>query len=120
MLIITVVTMKACLLFTSLSIYALPMGMLPLLLLTILPERCFAPSTTLLGVFLVSFFTGRTFGMLLFFAFGTMLALVTCPAIRKRLDVGIPSLTLGATNAAVILMSSLDLNALAERIKPLG
>ena len=119
-LIITVVTLKACLLFTSISIYALPMGMLPLLLLTILPDRYFAPSTTLLGVFLVSFFTGRTFGMLLFFAFGTLLALVTCPAIRKRLDVGIPSLTLGATNAAVILMSSLDLNALAERISHLG
>ena len=118
-MIITVVTLKACLLFASISIYALPMGMLPLLLLTILPDRYFAPSTTLLGVFLVSFFTGRTFGMLLFLAFGTLLALVTCPAIRKRLDVGIPSLTLGATNAAVILMSSLDLNALSERISHL-
>ena len=111
---ITVVTLKACLLFTSFSIYALPIGMLPLLLLTILPERYFAPATTVLGVFLVTFFTGRTFGMLLFFAFGTSLALVTCPAIRKRLDVGIPSLTLGATNVVVLLMSSLDLHALAE------
>ena len=119
-LIITVVTLKACLLFASISIYALPMGMLPLLLLTILPDRYFAPSTTLLGILLVSFFTGRAFGMLLFFAFGTLLALVTCPVIRKRLDVGIPSLTLGATNAAVILMSSLDLNALAERFSHLN
>ena len=119
-LIITVVTLKACLLFAPISIYALPMGMLPLLLLTILPDRYFAPATTLLGILLVSFFTGRTFGMLLFFAFGTLLALVTCPPIRKRLDVGIPSLTLGVTNAAVILMSSLDLNALAERFSHLN
>jgi cyclic-di-AMP phosphodiesterase PgpH len=117
---LTIVTMKTCLLFTSFSIYALPMGMLPLLLLTILPERYFAPSTTLLGVFLVTFFTGRSFGMLLFFAFGTLLALATCPAIRKRLDVGIPSLTLGATNAAELLMSSLDLNALAEWLSHLN
>lgn len=47
-LITSVVAMKAFLLFTPSSIYASPMGMLPLLLLTIIPERIFVPPTTLL------------------------------------------------------------------------
>jgi cyclic-di-AMP phosphodiesterase PgpH len=119
-LIATVVTMKACLLFTSLFIYALPVGMLPLLLLTLIPERTFATSTTLVGVLLVSFFTGSTFGILVFYAFGALLALLTCPVIRKRHDVGIPSLTLAATNVRVILSSSLDFSALAGRLNDLN
>ena len=114
-LITSVVAMKGFLLFTPFSIYASPMGMLPLLLLTIVPQRIFAPPTTLLGVMLVSFFTGRTFGILLFFAFGALLVLVTCPVIRKRHHVGLPSFTLGTTNVLVVIISSFDLNALGSR-----
>lgn len=115
-LIASVAATKAFLLFTPFSLYASPLGILPLLLLTIIPERVFAPATTLLGVMLVSLFTGRTFGILLFFGFGTLLVLMTSPAIRKRHHVAIPSLTLGATNVLVILVSSLDLNAFGNRL----
>ncbi|MHC1744526.1 MAG: HDIG domain-containing metalloprotein [Syntrophobacteraceae bacterium] len=118
-LITTVVTLKAGLLFTSFSIYALPIGMLPLLLLMLIPDRTFAPSTTVVGVLLASLFTGSTFGLLLFFAFGTLFALLTCPVIRKRHDVGIPSLAIAAMNVVIVLLPGVDFSALSARLSTL-
>ena len=112
----TVATLKAVLLFTPFSIYALPIGMLPLLLLTLLPDRTFAPSTTVVGALLVDLLTGSTFGLLLFLAFGTLFALLTCPVIRKRHDVGIPSLAIAVMNVVVVLLPAVDFNALSARV----
>jgi cyclic-di-AMP phosphodiesterase PgpH len=120
MLITTVFIMKTCLLFTSFPIYALPIGMLPLLLLMLIPHRIFAPSTTILGVMLVSFFTGRTLEIFLFYAFGGLLIVLTAPVIRKRFDVAIPLFVLGLTNVVVLMLSSLDLNALISRVNELN
>lgn len=48
--------------------------------------------TTMLGVLLIAFFTGRTFQNVLFFGFGAIATILATPVIRKRSKVLLPSL----------------------------
>ena len=107
-LIVAVLLLKACLLFTDISIYALPFAVLPLLLVLLNRERILATLTTLLGAILVCFFSGRNLALLLYFTFGGLAAILSSFGIRKRWHIFSPSLMVGITNATVVLFSTLD------------
>jgi putative nucleotidyltransferase with HDIG domain len=114
LLIIAVLLLKACLLFTSISLYALPTGFLPLLLLLLYPERVSVAWTTLLGALLVCLFSGPNLDVLLLFVFGGITAILFCPRIRKWGHVLIPSVAIAVTNALVVFFLLFDWNLLAS------
>ena len=103
-LILTILLLKACLLFTLFPVYVLPFAILPLLLALLHRERISLTFTTVLGAVLISLFAGRNLMILLFLTFGGLVAILTSFRIRKRSHILIPSLLVGTTNAAVILV----------------
>ncbi len=114
LLIIAVILLKACLPFTSVSIYAVPIGFLPQSLLLLYPERAPVAWTTLLGALLVCLFSGPNLDVLFFFVFGGLVAIPLCPHVRKWFHVLTPSLAAGVLNAVVVLFFLLDWNLVAS------
>jgi hypothetical protein len=112
-LIIAVLLLKLFLLFTSFPIYALPVAFVPLLLILLYPEKVTVTLSTILGVLLVSLFTGRTFQILFFFGFGAVAAILATPLIKKRSHILLPSLIVGCTNAVGAVFALLDGNTIA-------
>lgn len=112
LLIVTVILMKACLLFTPLPVVALPFALLPLLIVLLYSDKVSAAWTTLTAAVLVSLFAGRTLGILLFFAFGGVAAIIVSSNIRKRMQIIVASLVVGTINAVVFSSFSLNWTAL--------
>lgn len=107
-LMLALIIMRACLLFTSIPIYTLPICILPVLLLLLGFDRCYAAGTAVLGVTLASLFSGRTFEILLFYTFGSMAALISCPQLKKPYHVMIPSAVAGTINLVVLFFIGMD------------
>jgi putative nucleotidyltransferase with HDIG domain len=112
LLIMTVIFLKACLLFTPFPIYVLPFTILPLIILLVHQDRISATWTTMAAAVLVSLLSGRTLNVLLFFTFGGIAAILASFNIRKRIHILVPSLVVGGANALVLLTSSLNWGAL--------
>ena len=122
-LILTILLCKASLLFTLFPVYVVPFAILPLLLILLHRERISITFTTILGAILISLFTGRNLGIFLFLTFGGLVAILTSFGIRKRSHILIPSLLVGTTNAAVVLLlfavSHPELATWLARFRPL-
>jgi putative nucleotidyltransferase with HDIG domain len=103
-LILTILIAKASLLFTPFPVYIVPFAILPLLLVLLRQERISLTFTTLLGAILITLFAGRSLAILLFLTFGGLVAILASFRIRKRSHIFIPSLLVGLTNAAVIVL----------------
>jgi putative nucleotidyltransferase with HDIG domain len=107
-MVMAIVLMELFLLLTSFPIYALPVAFVPLLIFMLHREKIFITLSSILVVLLVSFFVGRSLQILLFFGFGSLMAIMATPVIRKRSHVFLPSLLVGCTNAAVVLFALMD------------
>jgi putative nucleotidyltransferase with HDIG domain len=103
-LILTILIAKASLLFTPFPVYILPFAILPLLLVLLNQEKISLTFATLLGTILISIFAGRSLAILLFFTFGGLVAILASFKIRKRSQIFIPSLLVGLTNAALVVL----------------
>ena len=103
---LTILISQACLLFTPLPVYILPFAILPLLLVLLHRERITITLTTVLGAVLISILSTRTLGIFLFLTFGGLVAILTSFRVRKRSQILIPALMVGATNAVVVLILS--------------
>lgn len=112
-LILVLILLKSYLLFSTLPLYGLPFCLLPLLLLLLEPERVAITWSTLLLAMLVSLFSGLDAGILLFYAFGGLIAILACPVIRKRFQILTPSLMVGVCNTVVVIFSLIDWDAFA-------
>ncbi|MEN6440187.1 MAG: HDIG domain-containing metalloprotein [Syntrophobacter sp.] len=112
-LILVLVLLKTYLLLSSFPLYGLPFCLLPLLLVLLEPERVSVAWSTLLLATLVSLFSGRGMGILLFYTFGGLLGILSCPVIRKRSHILIPSLLVGMCNATVVVFFLIDWNNFA-------
>jgi cyclic-di-AMP phosphodiesterase PgpH len=102
---LTVLISKAGLLFTPFPVYVVPFAVLPLLLVLLHRERISISFATALGAILISLFAGRNLLILLFFTFGGLVAILASFRIRKRSQILILSLIVGAINAAVVLIA---------------
>ena len=123
LLILTVVTVKLSLLFTSFPVYVAPFAMLPLLVILLHDDRISAVATTLTGAMLIMLFAGRSLDMVLFFAFGGLAALLLPFHIRKRFHILFPSSVVGLVNAFTVMVFSMDwgaLNGFMERVAQSG
>jgi putative nucleotidyltransferase with HDIG domain len=103
-LILTIFFCKANLLFTPLPVYIVPFAVLPLLLVLLQRERISVAFATVLGAILISLFAGYNLGILLFLAFGGVVAILTSFGIRKRSQILIPALIVGITNTVMALL----------------
>ena len=103
-LILTILLCKASLLFTVYPVYIVPFATLPLLLILLHRERVSITFVTILGAILISLFTGRNLGIFLFLSFGGLVAILTSFGIRHRSHILIPSLLVGITNAALVML----------------
>jgi putative nucleotidyltransferase with HDIG domain len=108
LLIITIILLKGCLVFTPFPIYFLPFSLLPLLVISLNHGRITAMGTTLVAALLVSLFSGRTFEIVLYFVFGGLTAVLISSRIRKRLLILIPSLLVGLINVASVMAFTVD------------
>ena len=107
LLIVSVVLVKGFQLLTPFPMYAAPFAVLPFLLLLLHDEKICAVSTTLLGALLITFFSGRTLNIFLFFACGGAVAVLFSFKMPKRLHIMIPSLLVGIVNLVIITVLSI-------------
>jgi putative nucleotidyltransferase with HDIG domain len=113
LLITSIISSKACFLFTSFPIFAVPFAFLPLLMVLLHNEKVSTACTTVMGAMLVSLFAGRTFEILLFFTFSGMAALLVSFKVRKRIHILLPSLVVAIVNVAVFMAFAMDWESLA-------
>ncbi len=113
LLVAAVVLMEAFLLLTTLSVYTFPYCFLPILLALLEREKISASWTTLLGAMLVSFVSGPTAEIFLFFSLGGLLAILLSNGIRKQFHVLAPSFFVGLSNMMVSIIFFLDWKTLA-------
>jgi hypothetical protein len=102
-LIVMIIILRACLLFTPFPIYVAPFAFLPFLLILLQNDRIFAAWTTVVGALFVCLFTVRTLEILLFFIFGGLSAALITFKLRKRIHIVLPSLVVGIISAALIM-----------------
>ncbi len=102
---LTLLVSKASLLFTPYPVYVMPFAILPLLLVLLHQEKVPITFTVILGAILISLFSCRNLGIFLFLMFGGLVAILTSFRIHKRSHILIPALLVGATNAAMVLLS---------------
>jgi putative nucleotidyltransferase with HDIG domain len=107
-LIINILIMLACLLFTPAPVYFLPFGLLPMLAVSLNHEKITAVGTTLVGALLVSLFAGATFNLMLYFTLGGLTAVLVSSRIQKRWLILGPSLIVGFINAASVTALTVD------------
>jgi putative nucleotidyltransferase with HDIG domain len=103
-LILTILIAKASLLFTPCPVFILPFALLPLLLVLLRQERISLTFTTFFGAILVSLFAGRSLAILLFLTLGGLVAILASFRVRKRSHILVPSLAVGITNAALVVL----------------
>ena len=108
LLIMTVILLKACLLFTPFPVHVLPFAFLPLVMILLDHERISAVGTMLMGSILVSLFSGQTFGIFIFFTLGGLGAILSSLNIRKRVHILIPSFVVGLINTAGVMAFSIN------------
>lgn len=101
---LTILILKAILLFTPFPVYVLPFAILPLLLTLLYREKVSLTFTTVLGAILVSLFSGHNLIIFLYLIFGGLVAILTSFGIRKRSNIFLPAFLVGIANAAVVLL----------------
>ncbi|MBT8373114.1 MAG: HDIG domain-containing protein [Deltaproteobacteria bacterium] len=119
LLITTVLILKAYLVFISFPIYGAPFCLLPMLIIFLNHGKIIATATTLAGAMLTSLFTGPTYEILLFFTFGGLVAVLVSSGLRKRLQIIVPSLLVGFINSLIVIVFTMDWQAVASLIIPL-
>jgi putative nucleotidyltransferase with HDIG domain len=108
LLILCVVVLKGCLLFTPLPIYAIPFAFLPLMVISLNHGRLTATGTAMVGAILVSLVAGPQYTIVLYLIFGGMAATLVSANIQKRWQIILPSVMVGIVNALSVLAFSLD------------
>ena len=103
LLIISIILFKSCLLFTPFPLYVVPFALLPLLVILLNYGRIAATWSTIIGAILLTLFSTRTFGALVFFTLGGLTAVLLCSKIQKRIHILLPSLVVGIINVVVLL-----------------
>ena len=116
LLIIHIIIFKACLLFTSFPIFALPFALLSFLTNLLHDERVAASSTVVMGAMLLSLFLGGTLEILLYFTFGGVVAVLVASNIRKRIHIVFPSLVVGIINVVILTAFSMDWGSVADLV----
>ncbi len=111
LLILHILILKACLIFTSFPIYVLPFSLLPLLVISLNHGRITAIATTIVAAVLVSLFCGRSFDMMLYFIFGGLTAVVVAAHMRNRLLMLVPALLVGVINVISVTGMAVDWQA---------
>jgi putative nucleotidyltransferase with HDIG domain len=108
LMVINIIILKGCLLFTRFPIYFLPFGFLPLLAVALDYEKITAVGIVIVGAVLVSLFAGWAYVTLLFFTLGGLAAVLVSFRTQKRLLVLIPALMIGLINAAGVMAFTAD------------
>jgi putative nucleotidyltransferase with HDIG domain len=108
MLILHIIILKACLLFTPFPIYALPFSLLSLMVVSLNHGRIIAIVTTIVAALMVSLFCGQPFEMALYFIFGGLTAVLIASRIQKRVLIFIPILFVGFVNATSVMAFTLE------------
>jgi putative nucleotidyltransferase with HDIG domain len=111
LLVIQIIILKSCLIFTPFPIYMLPFSSLPLLVISLNHGRITAIGTTVVAAFLVSLFCGRIFEIILYFIFGGLSAVLVASRIRKRWLILIPALLVGFINVTSVIAFTIDWQA---------
>jgi len=113
-LIVMILILKGCLLFTPFPMYVLPFAFLPFLLILLQNDRILAAWTTVIGAIFVCLFSVRTLEILLFFIFGGLSAALPTFKLRKRIHIVLPSLVVGIVNAALIMAFTIQWESALE------
>ena len=108
MLILHIIILKACLLFTAFPIYALPFSLLPLMVVYLNHGRIIAIGTTLVSALMVSLFCGQTFEIVLYFIFGGLTAVLVASRIQKRVLIFIPAIFIGFINVTCVMAFTVE------------
>ena len=116
LLITTVLILNAYLALLPFPIYGVPICLLPMLIIFLNHGKIVATATTMIGAMLVSLFTGPTYEILLFYAFGGLTAVLVSSGLRKRLQILVPSLMVGFINALSIIVFTMDWQAISSQI----
>jgi putative nucleotidyltransferase with HDIG domain len=111
LLILCIVILKGCLLFTPLPIYAIPFAFLPLMVISLNHGKLTATGTAMVGTILVSLFAGPQYVIVLYLIFGGLAAALVSANIQKRWQIILPSLIVGLVNGVSVLAFSLDWQA---------
>ena len=116
LLILHIIILKACLLFTAFPIYALPFSLLSLMVVSLNHGRIIAIGATIVAALLVSLFCGYTFEIVLYFIFGGLTAVLVASRIQKRLFIFVPALFVGFINVSGVMAFSLEWPATISKI----
>ncbi len=119
LLILCILILKGCLLFTPLPIFAVPFAFLPLMVISLNHGKLAATGIAVVGAILVSLFAGTQYNIVLFFIFGGLAAALVSGYIQKRWQIILPSLVVGLVNSASVLVFSLDWPAVFPATLPL-
>ncbi|MBW2516501.1 MAG: HDIG domain-containing protein [Deltaproteobacteria bacterium] len=111
LLILCVVVLKGCLLFTPLPIYFIPFAFLPLMVISLNHGKLTATGTAMVGAIWVSLFAGPQYTIVLYLIFGGLAATLVSANIQKRWQIILPSVIVGLINALSVMALSLDWQA---------
>ena len=111
LLILCIVVIKGCLLFTPLPIHVIPFAFLPLMVISLNHGKLTATGTAMVGAILVSLFAGPQYTIVLYLIFGGMTATLVSANIQKRWQIILPSVVVGLVNALSVMAFSLDWRA---------
>jgi putative nucleotidyltransferase with HDIG domain len=100
--------LRAFLVFTPFPLFSLPFCILPFLLVLLCYQRVLTMWATAAGAMLVCLFTGNTFELFLYFAFSGFSAVLLTTNIKKRIQILIPSLSVGGINAVVVAALNME------------
>jgi len=111
LLILCIVVLKGFLLFTPLPLYAIPVAVLPLMVISLNHGKLTATGTAMVGTILVSLFASPQYTIVLYFIFGGLAATLVSANIQKRWQIILPSVIVGLVNGLSVLAFSLDWQA---------
>ena len=111
LLILCIVVLKGCLLFTPWPIYIIPFAFLPLMVISLNHGKLTAIGTAVVGAILVSLFAGPQYPIVLYLIFGGLAATLVSANIQKRWQIILPSVIVGLVNALSVMAFSLDWQA---------
>jgi cyclic-di-AMP phosphodiesterase PgpH len=111
-LIAVVLVCKAILVLSSIPIYFLPVGMLPLLLILLNQNIQLVPLTTVLGAALITLFAAQSLDFLFYFIVGAITTFLATFKIRKYRDIFLPSLVTGLLNSLILTLMLIDWGSL--------
>ncbi len=116
LLITSVIIFIGYLAFLPFPVYGMPVCLLPMLIIFLKHGKIIAATTALAGAMLANLFSGPTYEMLLFFTFGSLVAVLISSGLRKRMQVIVPSLMVGIVNALTILVFTLNWQAISAQV----